>query len=122
MPGTWSQLSTWASEQHDPPGRYGLALCVERVQGTCLFLSLLASLGQVAFGETGAVLERDSATFVLQSVRDLLRFASRRGIDTLGHPGMCTSASRTTTDVAYCPALFGYVNYFGLERRGCGWG
>lgn len=118
LPVVWEQIADWAKAQHDPPRRYGLALCVEGVLGNCLFLSMMAGLGSPAFHlESDPACDPSATEYVLTTIKELLQYTPPGSThwgpwDMYDH--LCAS-----DDVAYSPSIFAYVNYFaGVSWRG----
>lgn len=118
LPQTWEDLEAWASNQHRPPYRYGLVLSLEGVLGSCLFLSLMAGLGHPAYhDEENPVCDRAAAEYVLTLLKRLIAFTPPGS--TQWGPWDIYDHLCANDDVAYCPSIFAYVNYFeSVSERG----
>lgn len=117
LPSTWEEVAAWARAHHHPPYRYGLVLSVQGALGNCLFLSMMASIGGTPYIDPEHPrCDRTTAEYVLTIVRDLLRFTPPASIE--WGPWDIYDHITTEDDIAYCPSIFAYVNYFVEDGRG----
>jgi len=114
VPTTWEDVRHWAASRHAPPRRYALVLSINGVLGTCLFLSMMASLGERPY-ESQTSCSRTAARTVLQTIHGLLEFVPPGS--TRWSPWEIFSHLNERDDVLYCPSIFAYVNYFADRRR-----
>jgi multiple sugar transport system substrate-binding protein len=117
LPASWEGMVEWVRSHHHPPHRYGLVLNLEGVLGHCLFLSMMAGLGHAAYHDADSpTCDREAAGRVLVLLKTLQAFcpptSHRWG------PWDLYEHFITQDDIAYCPSVFAYVNYFqGGERN-----
>lgn len=117
LPSTWEEVAAWARAYHHPPHRYGLVLCVQGALGNCLFLSMMASIdGCPYIDPEHPCCDRAAAEYVLATVRELLRFTPPGSTE--WGPWDIYDHLTARDDVAYCPSIFAYVNYFFAKGRG----
>ena len=117
IPEYWEELETWAKSVKSKSLPYPIVLSVEGVLGSCMFLTLMASL--------------DAPAFHSQNVGDFDPEAARYALDILGSlitycppdsthwgPWDIYLAMATQPGIGYSPSIFGYVNYFETEPYG----
>ncbi|WP_309384363.1 extracellular solute-binding protein [Cerasicoccus frondis] len=117
LPRSWDTVAIWAARQRKTGLRHPLVLSVEGVLGSCLFLSMMASLGHpIDVREGGVRLDRDAAAKVLKTILELLDFTPPGS--THWGPWDIYDYLCESDDTAYSPSIFAYVNYFSSEGRG----
>lgn len=111
LPQTWEDIAIWAKAHHSPPHRYGLVLSLEGVLGHCLFLSMMAGLGQPAFHDPeNPACDSQAAEYVLRLLKELIQFVPPGSLQ--WGPWDIYDHMTQHSDVAYSPSIFAYVNYF----------
>lgn len=115
LPQTWEDIAAWAKAHHAPPHRYGLVLSLEGVLGNCLFLSMMAGLGQPAFHDPeNPTCDPEAAAYVLNLLKELIQFVPPSSVR--WGPWDIYDHMTQNSDVGYSPSIFAYVNYFAGHR------
>jgi multiple sugar transport system substrate-binding protein len=86
-----------------------VALPLRAIDVWCLFLTLCTGRGEVPFVRPDTVVAREAGLEVLTLLQETAPFLHPGSWD--WDPIQLLDAMSTTDSVAYCPALFGYVNY-----------
>lgn len=111
IPEDWEGIIEWAKAYRSRRTPYPLVLCVSGVQGSCLFLSMMAALGSPAFEspEPGDY-DRDNAGYVLEVLQQLTDLAPPGSVR--WQPWDVYNQLCSSDQVGFSPAIFAYVNYF----------
>lgn len=116
LPARWDLVEGWAREHQSSSHPYPLALSLEGVLGSCLFLSLMNGLGCPPYLDPESpTCDRTAATHILRMLKPLLAYAPPDS----QHWGPWDIYQHfiTSDDLLYSPSIFAYVNYFGETGR-----
>ena len=116
VPGDWAQLADWARDRRGRTCPFPLVLSLSSVLGHCLFLALMQALDRPPYIDPRQPrCDSDAATRVLETVVGLLPFVPP-GSTSWGPWDIYERMTREDV-TAYCPQIFGYVNYFDARAR-----
>lgn len=117
IPPLWEELATWAKAVKSKSLPYPIVLSVEGVLGSCMFLTVMASLDAPAFRSLSVGdFDPEAARYALDLLRSLITYCPPNS--THWGPWDIYSAMATQPGIGYSPSIFGYVNYFKIEPYG----